>query len=275
MDNESKSQSAPVALSEWSASKLNAALGGCGESWRRRYVLNERIPFSSRAMVIGTSVHKAMEADLNGRITGADPLAPDQVIDAALDAFEREAESKEIHDLADDPRLEEARERTINFATAYAEQISPTINNPVASELHAEAEIQVDGEAIHIHGYIDVIDTDPETGDPRIRDLKTGKAFSAANYREALQLSMYSLLGEMNGYGNATLRIDHLRHLKTKGTVYATYEDKRDARHHAQLGRLLVAAIENERAGAFMPNPSQYYCKGCEFRASCDFKYPE
>lgn len=268
-------QATPGLSGKWSASKLRSALNGCGESWRRRYVLNQRIPFANRAMVIGTAVHKAMEADVSARIKGADPLDDDQVVDATLEAFEREADTKEIHDLAEDPRLEDARNRAIHFATGYAKYISPTIHKPVASELHAEAKVQIEGEEIHIHGYIDVVDIDPETGKVRIRDLKTGKMFSASNYSDSVQLTMYSMLGEANGHGSATLRIDHLRHLKTKGTVYATFEDSRDARHHAQLGRLLVAAIKNERSGVFLPNPSQYHCKGCEFRDTCEFKFPE
>ena len=260
---------------KWSASKLNSALSGCGESWMRQYVLGERPPTAIRAMVVGSAVHKAMEADITGRVSGADPLTQDQVIDAALSAFEVEAESKEITYLSDDPKLAEARERTVLFAGAYADEIAPTINNPIASELHAEAQIVFEGEEIHVHGYIDVVDTDPETGLARIRDLKTGKSFNASMYRESLQLSMYSLLAEYNGHKDATVRIDHLRHLKTKGAVYATYEDKRTVKHHAHLARLLSAAINNERSGVFLPAPSTYHCKGCRFREDCVYVFPQ
>lgn len=180
-----------------------------------------------------------------------------------------------MHDLHEDPTLEEARTRAAHFAAAYATKISPTIYKPLASELHAEAEIMIDSEVIHIHGYIDVVDINPETGEVRIRDLKTGRSFNPSVYRDSLQLTMYSLLGKANGFEDASLRIDHLRHLKTKGTQYAIYEDTRDPRHHAQLGRLLSAAIEGERSGHHMPSPSQYHCKGCEFRDSCEYKFPE
>ncbi|MEO2122578.1 MAG: PD-(D/E)XK nuclease family protein [bacterium] len=260
---------------KWSVSKLQSALSGCGENWKRQYVLGERPPTANRAMVVGSSVHKAMEKDITGRVAGADPLTKEQAVDATLTAFEVEADSKDITDLADDPGLEEARERATHFAEAYATEISPTIHKPIASELHAEAEILLDGESIHIHGYIDVIDTDPATGEVRIRDLKTGKAFNKSVYANSLQLSMYSLLGECNGYGNAVVRIDHLRRLKTKGTIYSVFEDKRDARHHAHLGNLLTAAIHNERSGVFLPNPSPYYCNGCSFREDCIYVFPK
>ncbi|MEN6301731.1 MAG: PD-(D/E)XK nuclease family protein, partial [Armatimonadia bacterium] len=130
----------------------------CGESWRRRYVLNEKAP-TSDALVLGSAFHGAVEAYMRGaddlqmayerawsqelegeqEITWEDG-APGPTHDAGL----RMVMAKPVRMLLDEVRA--------NF-------------DPEHGQIERRVELHVPGVPVPIVGYIDIITKDGVPGD--------------------------------------------------------------------------------------------------------------
>ena len=131
----------------------------CPESWRRRYILQEKAP-TATALVFGSAVHSAIESYLrSGR---------------ALDETWRESWSKQLaqepeiawgEDSADSIQADGERMLTAPTVATFLAEIKGAYDPARERSMERKVELRVPGVPVPIVGYIDIITKDGVPGD--------------------------------------------------------------------------------------------------------------
>lgn len=255
----------------YSNSQLMSAMS-CGEKYRRTYINREPRSASSLAMKRGTALHFAAETYLKEKQTGTEiPLAELQEITQT--SFEVSI-TDAVVDLANDPNLDDSIEVVKQFVEGWMTHVAPTIGHIELVEPYLTAKIEIGGREYDLEGYPDLIDVN-DAGELRVRDWKTGKSYSKGTYENGLQMSMYTLLAQANGFDTDLVRVDHLRALKS-GVRHEHLEMTRGAEYHLRLGKVVAAVDHMATVGGFVPNPSGWMCNtGCDFWHDCPYRRPD
>lgn len=221
----------------------------------------------------GTALHTAAEAFAETKKESGKELAEEELIEIAIDKLEGSIEG--VVDIDTDPELENSKETVRQLVSGWNQHVAPTIGPIQGVEEYLQAKVTYGGEEYTVEGYVDLIDANPETGELRVRDWKTGKTFSPSTYENGLQLPMYSLLARANGFETDAVRIDHLRVLKS-GVKHEGLELRRGHQHHIQVARMVARVDQYSKSGAFVPNPTGWACNpGCDFWSDCPFRKPD
>jgi PD-(D/E)XK nuclease superfamily len=178
----------PLPVEHLSASSLGM-LARCPEQWRQRYVLGRK-ERPGEALVIGTAVHLAAEANFSQKVTSHEDIPLARIIDFYDDhAFpvaleQRQGEGDEI---VWDTDPDGARKRGRAITYAYQSTVAPRVQ-PVASETKVEADF---GISVPVIGYADVRTTD------KVIDIKTSnKARRQIKPEWRIQGAVYSTITE-------------------------------------------------------------------------------
>lgn len=252
-----------------SHSQLNM-LSRCGEQYRRRYMLGEKLP-PGVSLLVGRAVDESVNRNLETKIRDGSLLPLDAVRDVARDSVVSTWEAEGIL-LTDEEEAAGAAatkgaaiDKSTKLAELHAVRIAPALS-PTAVQFRWE--VDVPALDLALTGVMDVREPDA------IRDTKTsGKApgDDAAHLSE--QLTMYALAAHvLDGKIPGRLALDFLVATKTK-TAATTLNTTRAEADFAPLMRRVERASQIIRAGAFAPaNPETDWCcspKWCGYWHSC------
>ena len=244
-----------------SASQIGTYLQ-CGELWRRRYALGEKIP-PGIALAVGKSVDASVTANLTEKMAGRDLMTLEAVADTARDSM-RTIETNESIWLAPDESTNDvgrAVDKAIRLSRLHAKALAPTI---VPTALQRRHEIVVLG----VPPTVAITDIEEADG---VRDTKTtGKTPQADAADRSDQLTTYFWAKRHVGEPAEKLSLDFLVDLSNP--VKVTRETKRNDADIAILMRKIERVTEGIEKEIFLPaRADDYRCspKYCGFHSSC------
>lgn len=247
----------------------------CGEAYRRRYVLEQKIP-SNVFMVQGRGVHKAAE-ELHNSIIAGFPISTDEMVQVYSDLHDVEIQNIAIpEDAADEDKdLGKVKDLGIQLTRKYRHvalgnarddatgDIVPAVK-PIAAEQVFKVNLKPENsEPIPFMGVIDLVE------DGAIADLKTKKkAASQSETDNSIQLSLYAHVT-----GIPVVRLDQL--VKPTKTMSARFIRKTAVRNKRETLHALdvVAEVAQDiSVGRFRrTNPENWWCteKWCPYWNDC------
>lgn len=255
-----------------SSSQLSM-MSRCGEQYRRRYILKEKVP-PGIALIIGSATHVSIEDNMKHKVETGELLPTEAVQESARDAVNRrwddegvfldESEKKEDQDKLRGNAVDSA----VSLSTLHHTELAPLIR-----PAHVEREwwIDIKGYDCKLTGKIDL--QEDLTMNGRIRDTKTAaKSPVAGSADKNQQLTIYCLASKVLDGSIAPLAVDTLVKTKTPKVV-TEYTERTEADFMPVLGRIETMLLALEK-GVFLPtNPDNWWCseKFCGFATSCRY----
>ncbi len=243
----------------------------CGEAFRRRYVEGEIIP-PGIAMLKGTGVHRAAEMNMRQKIESHVDLPQNEIVDAAVSAFESETHGGYLLTPEESSRgaklvISQATGDLVDMATVHAQLQAPDYQ-PVATEQLVR--IELPNSPRDLLGVIDLIDDQD-----RVTDFKTsGRAKSQADADSSVQLSVYSVLFQaLTGREPKELRLDTIVTTATR-TGRKVVSTQRGPDNLEILANRFNAVLKGVQAGIFTPAaPGSWWCatKFCGYAMTCPY----
>lgn len=257
------------------------SLAKCGVQFQRRYGHlfgcwhKEEIVPPGIALVTGTSVHKAVEANLRNKIEKETMLPRGEVAEIAENSFMNSYENQEI--MLDEEEALNVKETigkastmAANLAILHYDNLAPTMN-PVAVE--EKFVIEMNGYPIDLAGTKDI-----READSTIRDTKTTSKKQPENSALNLQMAMYSLSEKTErGALPKEFKFDYL--IKTKipkvqvCSVVPTDNMLKPLYFRIENFIQLIESVK-EGKGCFTPaDPSSWVCtkKYCGYATTCPY----
>lgn len=245
-------------------------LARCGEQYRRRYIEGDVIP-PGVAMVVGTSVHESVAADLRHWIE-SDELLPDEAIpDIAAGSLDRRwQEGVKLSDDEAKAGLDrvrgEAVDRVVRLAGFHHQAVAPALR---PKHVERPFVLDVKGYDFQITGTMDI--QEPSA----VRDTKTKQSSPPKDAADrSIQLPAYALGVEISdGRRPEQVSLDCLVDLK-RGPKFQRLESTiRDS----DIGALLARVANWHRAieaGVFTPaDPDSWVCsrRWCGWYEQCAY----
>ena len=251
-------------------------LARCGEQYRRRYGLGERLP-PGIALLAGKAAHSAQEQNLLSKMNDGHLLETEQVLQVASDSFDNMVEDEYVIDgLYEDMSVADAtalgKDEAVAFSSIHATCAAPTIE-PTGIEVRIEIP---EGAMLPVPfvGVIDLIDGFEQR---KIRDTKTTRKSPPKGMAdESDQLTAYHLMFQAR-YKEppAALGLDFLvqtTKAKKRSHVYLeTTRTKADLQVFINRAQVTVEAIEKE---VFLPaKQDDWVCspRWCGYTRTCRY----
>ena len=238
---------------ELSPTSINMFLR-CQLQYQFRYIEGVKVPPSS-AMVLGRSVHKALEENFRQKKESFEDLKVEDVLDIYSDAFEEY--SKEVEKWEEDKGKE--KDKGAKATKLYMKEKAKEIN---PDEVEEKIEIPVD-EELKLVGYRDI-----RTVEGTIIDFKTTNAAKKEiPFDYKLQLNIYALKDDSL---NAEI------HFIVKKNNPQIISLKHSLNSETQVIDLAKAIKEQIKTGIFVPTglSHQWACNYCGFKdiGLCNYK---
>lgn len=243
----------------------------CGEAYRRRYVLEEKIP-SSTFSAQGRSVHKSAEV-LHLSIMGGQPISVEQMEQVYSD--QHDVEIVDAVNIGDEPDPGKLKDVGIALTRKYHSAALGLLTDDVTGKaceaikpIAAERVIRTvltpeESDPIPFMGVIDV----EEAG--AVIDLKTKRKAASQNEADnSLQLSLYAHIT-----GKPVVRLDQLvkptKTMSVRFTRTVSIRTKSEALHAVDI----VAEVAADVAAGRFPktNPNNWWCteQWCPYFKNC------
>ena len=241
----------------------------CPEAYRRRYIEGEKSK-PNLNMTKGKAFHKAVELNMTEKIKTGKELPLVDMADACRDEM-----SDGLNDSDDnDDAGYEATDVILNVEQHLKTQ-SPDYQ-PTAVEIPFRIELDSCG---HDYvGFIDMVGTLVESGDPVIVDWKTSKKKPIKNAQhDSVQLTGYYASQAAELGTNIEVRLDYITSNK-KGRLRHVQSTRRDADDVAALAQRIDIASKTIEAGLFPPaSASGWWCGAswCQYHSTCKFVNPK
>lgn len=242
----------------------------CGEQYRRRYVLGERIP-PGVAVLAGSALHGAAQRNYEAKLETREDLPLRKLREAAASAFERKlaegvALTREEESAA--PRvLGEQKDLAVKkLLPAWHRGIAPTV---IPALVETPVRVELPHLSHDLFGRIDVVDVDDA-----VRDLKTsGRRKSAEEAAQSDQLRFYRVAYEV-ATGRPVSRVVLDVVVKTQRPQIQQLSVEPDARDREVLVARVNAVLRALRSGDFTPAPvGAWNCspRWCGYWNTCRF----
>lgn len=241
-------------LNHLSITSINMFLR-CGHQGYLRYVRGiKKSP--GIAALVGRSVDKSVEINLQSKIDNGILLASDQVQDIARDTMNQEWEEGVL--LSEEEKAEGDKkvkgkciDKSVRLASLHHDKLAPIIK-PVRVARKWELEIQ--GFPYNITGIMDIQE---ETA---IRDTKTSKVKKTGAAHKSEQLTIYALAGKFLDKKDYKLFLDYL--VDNKTPITDVQETIREQKDFERLFRKLEVVAEMLQKEVFPPCNSEinYLC---------------
>lgn len=248
-------------------------LSKCGEMFRWRYIEGIKSP-PGVAMVIGTAVHRAAQADLEEKMASGSGMPLDAVREKARASLLSTWDGEEpvLDDEEKTQGIAVVRGAAVDSAVALSALHSKEIT-PKRNPTHVERRLRVslDGFPFDLEGSLDV-----QEGDELIVDRKTAaKSPSASVVEGAPQLEIYAAMKKIvDGTPVKRVGLDFL--IKTATPKALTLTADAPVTFESILARVERAALVIQKE-AFMPvdpsGPSGWVCQSnwCGYFDRCAF----
>jgi hypothetical protein len=236
-----------------SATKLNM-LFKCAYQFYLRYVKEiKKAPGIS--LLVGRSVDKSSEDDLQNVIDNGSLLETEQVQDIARDVLNQECDKEGARLTKEELQEGEKKirgqcvDKSVRLAKLHHNKVAPIIK---PKQLQRKWEIDIDGFPYGLMGYIDIMEEN------NIRDTKTTGSKKTGAADKSLQLTIYALAGKILDKKDYKLFLDFLVDNKTpKEDIQETFRTQRD---FEVLFKKLEIAAKILESGIFPPtNPETSY----------------
>ncbi len=239
----------------------------CGEQYNRRYIKNEIIP-PGIALVVGSSTHKSIEANLQNKIDKGELLSIDDCKDIANDTAKNLIKQGiKLSDEEMQAGLIATKTGAINMSISLAglhrTDLAPSLN-PISVE--KSFKLKLKDTDYTINGRMDIEELHS------IRDTKTAGKSDENAASKSLQLTMYDMAMKAQGKEITKLFIDQL--VKTKVPKICTSETTRDEKDHEALLHRITSAIAQINAGIFPPcSADSWICskRFCGYHDTCRY----
>jgi len=136
-------------------------------------------------------------------------------------------------------------------------------------EVEEPFQFYIHGIEAPVIGAMDLIEAD-ESGTVIIADYKTSaKAYSKDQINRNFQMTVYQMAARANGYADRELllRFDCL--IKTKTPKFEQYYTTRSEDDLTRAEMVIRAVWDGINKNVFVPNPTSWKCKNCEFKSHC------
>ncbi len=250
-----------------SASRLNL-WAKCPLAFRFRYVDEIKTPTNVN-LFLGKAVHGALEAYYRNRQIGLTPTTEDAntfVVQSWTATLEEEP-----MDWDSTAETEKCRTQAVDLVRAYIGEYADKPERIVAMEASLEAPLidptTGDDLGVPLYGIVDLVLQEAET--PLVVDFKTAAAASAiCEQAHSIQLTLYSLLLESNGYANVETEIRQL--VKTKTPKICSYRiGERGDWQRRQFFDLCREYLDSINDGVYNYRPG-WTCSMCDYRGLCN-----
>lgn len=236
----------------------------CGESWRRRYVVNEPAPVSDN-LILGSAFHGAVESYLKG--------APD------LEAAFQQGWNQQIErgqNIAWESGVPEPTHDT-GLRMVRAKPVKKLLDDiranfdPERGIIERRVELHVPGVPVPIIGYIDIVTKDGIPG-----DFKTAaRMWADGKAEEELQPLFYLAALNQEGISVPDWTFRHYVFTKTKFPEGKVFEVKRKPTEVFGLFEVIRRAWQAMDARVYLMQTDSWKCspKWCDFWPTCRAKY--
>ena len=253
-----------------SISQLNM-LSFCGEQYRRRYILGEKIP-PGVSLLVGRATDNSVNANMSNKIDTGELISLEQAKDVARDSLNNEWDREGVL-LTDDEAKEgvkkvkgEAVDKSIRLSSLHYTDLAPIIK---PTHVQRKWELDMKDYSIILIGYIDL-----QEGPKSIRDTKTAKKSPPDNAADTSeQLTMYALAAKiLDGAIPERLYLDYLVDLKTPKAV--SRDTTRTETDFTPLFKRIEIALKILETGLFMPARHDHYlCNPnyCGYYRTCPY----
>lgn len=242
----------------------------CGEQYRRRYLLGDKVPPGIAALK-GRAVHKGAETNWRQKIESHADLSASQIKEASAAAFEDEKKGGFLLTADEQSQglqktLGVALDRTVVLANVFAEKVAPIHQPKLVEETFR---IEIPHAPFDISGRLDMMNDKNA-----ISDLKTsGKRKSQSEVDDSVQLTIYSIGGQaLTGSPVENVELDVL--VDTKEPQHQKLVSTRGRKDFEALVNRINMVTRGIEAGVFTPAvPGSYYCspRWCGYWSTCPF----
>lgn len=242
----------------------------CGEMWRRRYILKQRIP-PGISMIKGTSVHKGAEFNYKQKIKTHEDLKSKEIVDFSVAAFETTLQKDGLVLTPEDEAIgrikviDEAKDSAARLAQLYADESAPHYQ-PMEVEL--KARIVLPSSSHDLLSIADMVDDQDN-----IVEYKTGKRWDQAKADHDVQLTFQAATFQaFTGRPAANIVVENL--VDNKKPVRNVVSTSRDTEDFAAMIARINAVLDAINKGVYPPaNDGAWWCapNWCGYFGSCDY----
>lgn len=243
----------------------------CGEQYRRRYVLGEKIP-PGVSLIKGRAVHKAAQVNYEQKMETGHDLPLSILTEAAAADIELTVAEDGLALTEDEEKigakkvLGETKDASVRLAGLFLRDVAPRVQPILVEEF---VRIELPNHSHDLLGRLDVADQQDV-----IRDLKTGaRKKTQADADGSDQLTFYSIaFRQRTGRQAKGVALDVLVDTKTPNAQFLTSERtaKDEGVYLAKLNSFLVSL----KSGVFLPAaPGAWNCsaKWCGYWSTCPY----
>lgn len=249
-----------------SASSVNTFVK-CGQAWWFAYVAGVKAPPRLKA-TRGIAVHRAVEVDMNQKITTGEDLPVEDMLDAYDSSWNSEiADGFELG--KDNPG--EIKDAGYKLVKLYRRDVAPKIQPTLVEH---PIQFQINGQAFS--GQIDLAQNVPInlTGEPvyavEVHDTKTtGRAPMPENY--LFNMTGYALgVRQATGLKEADTVFDYLVATQKPYSREIRYGGPITDEQIGRFGATVAAVADAINKGSFVPNgPVSGMCRYCGYYRMC------
>ncbi|PIV86906.1 hypothetical protein COW49_02715 [Candidatus Kaiserbacteria bacterium CG17_big_fil_post_rev_8_21_14_2_50_51_7] len=241
----------------------------CAEQYRRRYICGEKVP-PGIALVIGSSVHKCVEADMRSKLETKELLKDKEIKSKAHDFATTELAGELFltdDEQSDEKKLKKAVEKmVITLAVCHHKELAPKIE---PNKVEEAVRLRLTNYPFDIEARLDLRDSLGV-----IHDLKTaGRSPSQQEADTNTGLTIYHWASSIIGPPHVdTVVLDAL--IKTKKPKIVTLNSTRSEEDYKVILRKAVQAWESIQKQVFTPcEPGHWLCnpKYCGYYPTCKY----
>lgn len=248
-----------------SASRLNL-WGRCPLAFRFRYIDGIKTPTNAN-LFLGQVVHAALESYYRHCQIGLTPV--DEDVETFVDAAWQQLAEEEPMTWESPDEAAKCRHQAVDLVKAYAEEYRAQPEKIIAMEASLEAPFvhPTTGEdlGVPLFGVVDLVLENANS--VLLVDFKTSATAMLIEQSCSVQLTLYSLLMQGNGYDHVETEIRQL--VKTKTPKIRAYRfGERTEGHVRQFFDLCREYLRHLDHGVFNPRPC-WSCNLCNYRGLC------
>ncbi len=240
----------------------------CPLKFQFRY-LDEREPeFTASALVLGSSIHHAIETHHRHQLEGRERLSADDLLTAFWEQWHDQTEDSPDVRFGKHESIESIHELANRMLAAFCESELADVPGVVIGIEESVRSRLLDDRPDFL-GIVDLAFTSENR--LVIRDYKTSRSKWSRTSAESNgdQLRLYGELAK-DWLPTHDIHFEFVVITKAKTTVIERFEVQPDARRVSRTKHLAAATLEAMDAGVFYPNPSAFNCTTCPYRSACN-----
>jgi putative RecB family exonuclease len=242
----------------------------CPLRWHFHYVEKATPESVSSALLLGASVHAAVELHFQSLLDALPAPTLDQLMTTYREAWTRESADVPVHF----PKSHDADGLEVTARRMLEQFQASPWSRPTGQIVGVEEEFRIHlaQDLPDLVGRVDMITHDAERNELVITDFKTARSMytEEAADDQAEQLILYAQGCEPIARDlNATVRLQFIVVTKTKEPKVEAVPVAVDASLIARTRMIIRRVFQAMQSGTVYPVPSQFHCTGCPHQDRC------